>query len=219
MPLPDKNTIVCLSDVSLAYNQRYILQHLDFSIAERDFIVVSGANGGGKTTMLRLLLKLLKPTLGSVTYYSGDKEVDSLHIGYLPQKNMIDSRFPISVKEVVFSGLYTSKNSNTLSTKMLHVDTLLQELGLDVLLHRPIGELSGGELQRTLLARAVISQPQLLVLDEPFSYIDEAYACCIRKLLSRLAQGCAIVMVTHHPDMVADMATRILKMDAGRLSQ
>ena len=212
MPSLDKNIIVSLSDVSLSYEQRQVLQHVDLTVGARDFVVITGANGGGKTTLLRLLLKLIKPTTGVVKYYQSGAEVDALHIGYLPQKNMIDSRFPVTVEEVVASGLYTSSLPLSKTEKRNKVEQLLALIGLEGFAHRPIGELSGGGLQRTLLARAIISQPQLLVLDEPLSYIDETFAPRIYEMLAQLAQDCAIVMVTHQPDKVAGLATRILKI-------
>ncbi|MBR5843501.1 MAG: metal ABC transporter ATP-binding protein [Bacteroidaceae bacterium] len=212
MPSLDKNIIVSLSDVSLSYEQRQVLQHVDLTVGARDFVVITGANGGGKTTLLRLLLKLIKPTTGVVKYYQSGAEVDALHIGYLPQKNMIDSRFPVTLEEVVASGLYTSSLPLSKTEKRNKVEQLLALIGLEGFAHRPIGELSGGGLQRTLLARAIISQPQLLVLDEPLSYIDETFAPRIYEMLAQLAQDCAIVMVTHQPDKVAGLATRILKI-------
>lgn len=214
MPSLDKNIIARLEGLSLTYEQRPILQDVNLAISNRDFIVITGANGGGKTSMLRLLLKLIKPTTGRVTYYSDGREVDTLHIGYLPQKNMIDSRFPITVSEVVASGLYTSRATVDANARVM---ATLEMLGLERFATRPIGELSGGELQRTLLARAIISQPQLLVLDEPLSYIDETFAHRIYDILSQMSPSCAIVMVTHHPDKVACMATRLMKIENGKL--
>ena len=214
MPSLDKNIIARLEGLSLTYEQRPILQDVNLAISNRDFIVITGANGGGKTSLLRLLLKLIKPTAGCVTYYSDGREVDTLHIGYLPQKNMIDSRFPITVSEVVASGLYTSRATVDANARVM---ATLEMLGLERFATRPIGELSGGELQRTLLARAIISQPQLLVLDEPLSYIDETFAHRIYDILSQMSPNCAIVMVTHHPDKVACMATRLMKIENGKL--
>lgn len=218
MPLPDNNIIARLSDVSLSYERRCVLQHINLAIGERDFIVVSGANGAGKSSMLRLLLKLIKPTSGRVSYLYRNEEVENIRIGYLPQKNVIDSRFPITVKDVVLSGLYAMKEKLTSTEQCVQCNSLLQELGLEALKHRSIGMLSGGELQRTLLARAIISQPQLLVLDEPFSYIDAAYTATIRNILARMSQECAIVMVTHQPAIVSDMATHHMTMESGTLS-
>lgn len=106
MPLPSNNIIVRLQDVSLSYGHTPVLQGVNLEIDARDFVVVTGANGGGKTSLLRVMLKLIAPTSGQVMYLDNGVEIDNLHIGYLPQKNAIDNRFPISVEEVVASGLY-----------------------------------------------------------------------------------------------------------------
>ena len=91
----------------MRFDRRDVLSHVDLTISKGEFVAITGPNGGGKTTLLRVLLKLLKPTSGKVRYISGGHDVKSLHIGYLPQKNMIDTRFPISVRETVWSGLLT----------------------------------------------------------------------------------------------------------------
>ena len=220
MPSPDNNTLVRLTDVALFYERRQVLADVNLTVSDRDFIVVTGVNGGGKTTMLRVLLKLLPPTSGRVAYYDQGKEVNALRIGYLPQKTAIDSSFPISVEEVIRSGLYTLDKSlqNTCNEKE-RVDVVMEELELTALAQRPIGELSGGQLQRTLLARAIVSSPQLLVLDEPLSYIDELFAPRIYNMLSRLSLHTAIIMVTHHPAAVSSMATQVVRIENGKLLQ
>ena len=218
MPSPDNNTLVRLTDVALFYERRQVLADVNLTVSDRDFIVVTGVNGGGKTTMLRVLLKLLPPTSGRVTYYDHGKEVNALRIGYLPQKTAIDSSFPISVEEVIRSGLYSPDKSlqNTCNEKE-RVDAVMAELELTALAQRPIGELSGGQLQRTLLARAIVSSPQLLVLDEPLSYIDELFAPRIYDMLSRLSSHTAIIMVTHRPAAVSSMATQVVRIENGKL--
>ncbi len=217
MPLLDNDIIVSLSDVSLSYEQRLVLKQVNLAVRKHDFLVITGVNGGGKTTLLRLLLKLIVPTTGAVKYYDEGRELDSLHIGYLPQKNMIDARFPILVEEVVASGLYSTSVLTSSIEKRTQIAQVLSQLGLEKFARSPIGTLSGGELQRTLLARAIISRPQLLVLDEPLSYIDEEFAPRIYDMLARLSQECAIVMVTHQPDKVAGLATRMMRICDGTI--
>lgn len=212
MPLPNNNIIVRLQDVSLSYGHTPVLQGVNLEIGTRDFVVVTGANGGGKTSLLRVMLKLIAPTLGQVVHLDNGVEIDNLHIGYLPQKNAIDSRFPISVEEVVASGLYAVDKQMSKANRVQQVKQTLQRLELEQLSHRHIGELSGGQLQRTLLARAIISQPRLLVLDEPLSYIDEAFAPRIYDILSQLSAHTAVVMVTHRPALVAELATQCIKV-------
>lgn len=212
MPLPSNNIIVRLQDVSLSYGHTHVLQGVNLEIGARDFVVVTGANGGGKTSLLRVMLKLIAPTSGQVMYLDNGVEIDNLHIGYLPQKNAIDNRFPISVEEVVASGLYAVDKPMSKVERMQQVRLTLQQLELEQLSHRHIGELSGGQLQRALLARAIISRPRLLVLDEPLSYIDEVFAPRIYDILSQLSAHTAVVMVTHRPALVTRLATQNIKV-------
>lgn len=212
MPLPSNNIIVRLQDVSLSYGHTPVLQGVNLEIDARDFVVVTGANGGGKTSLLRVMLKLIAPTSGQVMYLDNGVEIDNLHIGYLPQKNAIDNRFPISVEEVVESGLYAVDKPMSKVERMQQVRHTLQQLELEQLSHRHIGELSGGQLQRALLARAIISRPRLLVLDEPLSYIDEVFAPRIYDILSQLSAHTAVVMVTHRPALVTRLATQNIKV-------
>ena len=212
MPLPSNNIIVRLQDVSLSYGHTPVLQGVNLEIDTRDFVVVTGANGGGKTSLLRVMLKLIAPTSGQVMYLDNGVEIDNLHIGYLPQKNAIDNRFPISVEEVVASGLYAVDKPMSKVERMQQVRHTLQQLKLEQLSHRHIGELSGGQLQRALLARAIISRPRLLVLDEPLSYIDEVFAPRIYDILSQLSAHTAVVMVTHRPALVTRLATQNIKV-------
>ena len=113
MPLPvesdNSNYIIRLDRISVIFDEKEVLSDVSLDVRKGDFIAITGPNGGGKTTLLRVILKLLKPTRGTVAYFNDGREVDRLPIGYLPQKNLIDSRFPISVKEVVMSGLLRDK--------------------------------------------------------------------------------------------------------------
>lgn len=216
MPLQMNNVLVRLENVSLSYDASLILKHIDLTVSKGDFVVITGPNGGGKTSMLRILLKLVKPTAGSVRYYRQGAVVEHLRIGYLPQKNAIDGHFPITVAEVVASGLYSSQKRRLSASQQLRVDEVLDTLGIGELSSHPIGTLSGGQLQRTLLGRAIISRPELLVLDEPLSYIDEAFGARIYDLLARLSKEATIVMVTHRLGKVSDLATQTLYVDRGR---
>ncbi len=101
----EENAIIRLQDVSVSFDRRVVLRDIDFTIDKGDFVAITGPNGGGKTTLLRVILKLLKPSSGKVVYFNEGKPAKRLHIGYLPQKNMIDVRFPITVGETVRSGM------------------------------------------------------------------------------------------------------------------
>ena len=160
----------------------------------------------------RIILKLLAPTSGSVGYYTGGAEVDRLPIGYLPQKNMIDSRFPITVEEVVASGLLAKGGCSHEEMKSL-VERTISLVELESHARAAIGELSGGQLQRALLGRAIISSPEVLVLDEPLSYLDKHFEEHIYRILSTLAPSTTILLVSHEMSVISKMANRHLIVD------
>lgn len=206
------NTIVCLKGVGMEWERNTALREINLTVNRGDFMAITGPNGGGKTTLLRIILKLLKPSHGQVVYYNLQGEpTGSLSIGYLPQKNLIDSRFPISVKEVISSGLMGIKLPK--EEKAVHIDDTVQLIGLEDKLNAPIGNLSGGQLQRTLLGRAIISRPELLVLDEPLSYVDKRFEQRIYEIVAELAKTTTILLVSHEMSTIASMANRHFIVD------
>lgn len=204
-------TIISLRDISQRWDNRTVLSGINFDVNRGDFIAITGPNGGGKTTLLRIILKLLKPTTGSVTYLRDGAPTKSLSIGYLPQKNMIDSHFPITVREVVASGLLGDKVSKEETNTL--TDETIRIIGLEEHAAKSIGALSGGQLQRALLGRAIISQPRLLVLDEPLSYVDKQFEHYIYDLVDRLSHNTTILLVSHEMSTIAGMANRHLIID------
>lgn len=205
--------VIELRDINMSWNGREVLSHVNFTVRKNDFLAITGPNGGGKSTLLRIILKLLKPTAGTVTYYDKDgKCTDRLHIGYLPQKNMIDSHFPITVEEVIASGLYGPHGSRLPDRDTLISDTI-DTVELSSHRNASIGTLSGGQLQRTLLGRAIISRPDILVLDEPLSYLDKHFEQCTYRLLEQLAPHTTILLVSHEMTTISSMATRHLIID------
>lgn len=202
-----------LSGVGMRWEHRDILSGVDLTVDRGDFVAITGPNGGGKTTLLRIMLKLLKPTFGKVEYLSMSGEVtDRLPIGYLPQKNMIDSRFPITVEEVVASGLLSEKGVTGDSLKK-RVRETLETIDLVDHSRQTIGNLSGGQLQRALLGRAMISRPSILVLDEPLSYIDKRFEGRLYNLISELPMSTTILLVSHEMSVISGMATRHIIVD------
>ncbi len=204
--------IIQLSGINMLRENKAILSDVSLTINRGDFIAVTGPNGGGKTTLLRIILRLLDPTSGTVTYLRDGHSCQRLHIGYLPQKNMIDSRFPISVKEVISSGLLG--NGNNTSGKQPHdVEEVIKLVELQAHASAPIGTLSGGQLQRTLLGRALISRPEILILDEPLSYIDKHFEEHIYRIISDIAPHTTIILVSHEMSVISTMANRHIIVD------
>ena len=211
MRLPQQKMIE-LDSVSMQWDKHVALQNVSFSINEGDFVAITGPNGGGKTTLLRLILRLIKPSDGKVIYRSNGSETDSLDIGYLPQKNQIDSRFPITVQEVVELGLMSNKSLSK-QERREKVSQTIALMGLEEHANRLIGELSGGQLQRTLLGRAIVSNPRILVLDEPLSYVDKAFEQRLYEIIAQLASHTTIILVSHEMSHIATMANRHIIID------
>ncbi len=205
-----QSKLISLTGISLSREQRPILTDVSIDVNVGDFIAITGPNGGGKTTLLRIMLRLLKPDKGTVKYFPGRK--GELTIGYLPQKNMIDSHFPISVHEVVASGLLSEPDLSKVE-KEQRVKEILLEVDMIDHAEKPIGVLSGGQLQRALLGRAIISQPELLVLDEPLSYIDKRFEAQFYSLIAKLKESTTVVLVSHEMTKIAEMANRHLIVD------
>ena len=171
MPLLE-NKIIAIENVWLSYTDKNILEDINLDIYQGDFLLITGPNGGGKTSLLRTILRLQSPTKGRISFFRQGEPVSSLDMGYLPQKNSIDSRFPITVEEVVASGLMgNTQKGNTKFDSKKEIDEMLDLMGITALRNKPIGVLSGGQLQRSLFGRALISKPEMLILDEPASYI------------------------------------------------
>lgn len=199
-----------MRDITMSREGREILTGVNLDVTLNDFIAITGPNGGGKTTLLRIMLKLLKPDSGHVEYHAICGK--PMRIGYLPQKNMIDSHFPISVRDVIADGLLGIKDIGK-AEKENRIKAMLSLVGMEDHAERPIGMLSGGQLQRSLLGRAMISQPDLLVLDEPLSYLDKTFEEHFYKIMTEIKDSMTVVLVSHEMTAIAEMATRHLIVD------
>ncbi len=190
-----------LHHIQMKRGSKVVLNNVNITIRRGDFFAITGPNGGGKTTLIRVILNLLKPSLGHVEYLQ-----QGLRTGYLPQKSSIDYSYPITVREVIASGMLGIKTSHTEINS--RVEEMLRLLELTGHADKPIGALSGGQQQRTLLARAIISRPELLILDEPMSYVDKHFENKIYDIIGKLAEHTTILMVSHEITRVASMANR-----------
>lgn len=203
--------LIELSHVTAAYGHRVVLRDISLRIGKDDFLGIIGPNGGGKTTLLKVMLGLLSPVSGTIRFFCDGKEVPSLKIGYLPQMNHIDKKFPISVREVVASGLSAEKPLFRAFTgaQEKRIDEVIVRMGLENLDRRPIGELSGGQLQRVLLGRSIVSRPEVLILDEPNSYVDKRFESHFYPLLEEINRESAIVLVSHDIGTVLSLVKNI----------
>ena len=203
--------LIDIDHVTAAYGNKTVFRDISLTIWKDDFLGIIGPNGGGKTTLLKVILGLLPPVSGVIRFYEDGRIVPSLRIGYLPQLNNIDKKFPISVREVVTSGLASEKplfRSYSASQKQ-RVEEVLGKMGLEDLANRAIGELSGGQLQRVLLGRSIVSRPQVLILDEPNSYVDKRCESHFYKLLDEINKESAVILVSHDIGTVLAMVKNI----------
>ena len=191
--------ILELKSVFAGYNDEIILKNVSLEVFDDDFIGIIGPNGGGKTTLLNVILGLIKPYKGSVEFHNDDLKGRDNKIGYLPQLNKIDKKFPITVKEVVLSGLiYGFKFLGRYSKEQKKkAEETLKRVGICDLKDLTIGELSGGQIQKVLLARAIVSAPRLLILDEPNTFVDNQFEGELYEILKELNKEMAIIIVSH----------------------
>ncbi|WP_276351991.1 metal ABC transporter ATP-binding protein [Cohnella caldifontis] len=216
--------IIALDRVSFSFGNKPVLSDLSFRIRERDFVGLIGPNGAGKSTLLRLIVGLLKPDAGSIELFGkpADRFKDRHFIGYVPQRSNFNPLFPATVREVVLSGLYGRKKLfRGLSREdQARCDDALRAMHIEDLGDKRIGALSGGQQQRVFLARALISGPKLLILDEPMSGVDAETQANFFHLIRHLHQKHVItfLMVSHDMEMVRSYLGREPKETAGKLS-
>lgn len=201
-----------ITNLSVFYGEDCALENISLNVAEHEFLGIIGPNGGGKTTLLKAILGLVQPQSGTVRIFgqSGDKARRS--IGYVPQFSRFDRRFPISVEEVVLMGRLAGRSPwfvryDTKDRAL--VESLLGRLEIADLKQRQIGQLSGGQLQRVLIARALAVEPRILILDEPTASVDSASKTRIYEILKELNKEMTILIVTHDLSAVSSNIDKI----------
>ena len=214
------NKILQISGLTVGYdNKPAVLKDVNLTIFQNDFLGIIGPNGGGKTTLLKAILGLLNPKQAKFIFYKDNKPIGyRLNMGYLPQINQIDKKFPISVHDVVLSGLTIKRklipSYYTLEEK-LKVQEVISQMGLEKYVSKPIGELSGGQLQRALLGRAIVDSPEILILDEPSTYVDKRFETDFYKLLEEINKTTAIILVSHDVGTIVSMVKNIACVNEG----
>ena len=193
------NPIIKIEHFAAGYEGKEVLHDVNLTIYQDDYLGIIGPNGGGKTTLMRLILGLMNPTEGNISYYKDGKPVKE-YFGCEGDTTIYWTEgVPISVYEVVLSGLNKSKSLFARFSKEHHqlVADTLDRMQLSDLKDRHIGALSGGQLQRVLLARAIVSKPDVVILDEPNTYIDRRFQKQMYEMLEQINKECAIIIVSH----------------------
>ena len=210
-----KDPIIQCDQLSVSLGRMKVLDKVTLSVNDGDFFGIIGPNGGGKTTLLRVILGLEAPSAGSVRVFGGSPGSFPARIGYVPQRLFFDRDFPISIRELVLMGRISNKKLFQHYNKRdrENADQAICTAGLERLADRRIGDLSGGELQRALIARALAGDPELLLLDEPTASIDPQMKTTIYDLMEHLKEKLTIVLVTHETGTISRYVTRIASLN------
>lgn len=211
---------VVFKGVEFSFPEALALKDLNFSLNLGEYIGIIGPNGSGKSTLLKLMMGMITPQKGKVSLFGKAPEEASSQIGYVPQKQKVDPLFPLSVLDLVLTGTLSNKNWFGFYRKQDREKAfeVLELLGLKDKTYAPFSTLSGGQAQRALIARALASDPKILLLDEPTANVDQEAQLQILSLLKQLQKDRLIVMVTHHLEVAVREMETILCMQDGGLS-
>ncbi|MEE9369315.1 MAG: ABC transporter ATP-binding protein [Pontiella sp.] len=206
-PLP-----IQIENLDFAYGAVSVLEKANLSIGDKEFVSVVGPNGGGKTTLLKILLGLEEAQSGSVSVFGEAPAVGRKWIGYLPQHSHLDAKFPVTSIDVVLMGLLGKTRNIGFYTKSdrLVAHEMLSRVGLENLSNRPLASLSGGQRQRVLIARALVCEPRLLLLDEPTSSLDDYVERELYDLLKKLNKELTIMVVSHDIRFVSSYVEKVI---------
>lgn len=203
--------VIRLSGVSFSYGGELALREVDLTVTDREFLGIVGPNAGGKSTLLKLVLGLLEPQCGCVEVLGGSPRSARTQIGYVPQYPGFARDFPITVEQVVLMGrLGIGRWLGAYSrADRRAMQRALEEVEADELMPRQIGSLSGGQLQRVLLARALVCEPRILILDEPTASLDLRLETDVFERLKRLSDRMTILLVSHDVAFISSYVNRV----------
>lgn len=204
-----KQNVIEISNVSYSYRtkDKPVLADINLTIPELDFLGIIGPNGGGKTTLLNLMLGILKPDTGKILIKGKKRKTDSGIFGYVPQYSKIDDSFPIQVQDVLDSAVLSSNLKK--QELELRREGIMEKLKIIELRNARFGSLSGGQKQRTLIGRALISNPEIILLDEPTASVDFSSEKSIYDTLKELNETKTIVLVSHDISFVSSFVKRV----------
>ncbi|MEM5787763.1 MAG: metal ABC transporter ATP-binding protein [Syntrophobacteraceae bacterium] len=192
-------TAIDLREVSFYYNGSPILLNVNLSVEERDFLAVIGPNGSGKTTLLKIILGILRPRQGTVKIFGKNPGEAAGLVGYVPQETGVNKGFPVSVQDVTLMGRLglPGRERRYTAEDLTAARQTLEKVGMWEYRDRPIGKLSGGQRQRVYIARALTSEPKILLMDEPTASVDTKFQSELYNFLKELNEGITIVVVSH----------------------
>jgi zinc transport system ATP-binding protein len=207
--------VLTFENVSFSYSSMPVLEKVSFSIFERESVCIVGPNGGGKTTLVKLILGLLEPTAGEIRVFGKPPKLARKRIGYMPQHLLYDPLFPVTVRDIVLMGRLRSGGLRGFfgwpdGEDRKAAGEALRQVGMEDFSRRPFSSLSGGQRQRVLIARALSSRPDLLLLDEPTSNVDTLVEARLLDLLHELNERMTIAMVTHDLGFVSEMFEKVV---------
>lgn len=205
------NVVIDVDNVSFSYGAVSVLENVSLKIYEDEFIGIIGPNASGKSSLLKLILGLLNPDKGTINKFNYECKHKRHHIGYVPQHITFARDFPVTVEEVVMMG-HISSASRFFKFNEIEVASAtqaMQALEIDNIARRQIGSLSGGQLQRVLIARALVCQPNVLILDEPTSNVDMRVEEDIFSLLKNYSEHMTIIVVSHDIAFISGYVDRV----------
>jgi len=205
--------VLTVKDLSYSYLKgQEVISHANFEVNEKEFVGIIGPNGGGKTTLLKLLLGLLKSNQGEIKILDTTPKKAASQIGYVPQFTHFDKNFPITVREMVLLGCLTPRSffGRYSAQEIKKANTVLERFQLGKYANRSIGSLSGGQLQKTLIARALVSNPRILAMDEPTSSFDTHGGEGVFDLLRDLNKEITILIISHDVGFVSSYIDRAI---------
>ncbi len=198
------------NEVSFSFDTAPVLENVSFTINQGDFISILGPNGGGKTTLAKLMLGLYAPNSGKVLIH-GKSPVQTRDIfGYVPQYSLFDPNFPVSVMDVVLMGRINNFSIKYSKKDKLHAEKAMENVGINDIRLKPYSDLSGGQRQRVLIARALATDPQILLLDEPTANVDAAVEYKMSAMLSKLQKTMTILLITHDLGFVSELVNKVV---------
>lgn len=201
--------IIQVENLSFAFSDYPVIKEANFTLNQGEMITFFGPNGGGKTSLLHLLMGFYNPTKGKISIFGKSCQEARDKMGFVPQHFSYDKEFPISILEVVLGGFTLPWHGKASYKEKKQAHEILEKLGLEKLIHRSFSEASGGQQQRVLLARALVNNPEILFLDEPTSSIDVEAKKVIYNLITSLKGKITIILVSHDLQNVLNLADRL----------